>query len=621
VDGRDSNDAGARLESDAGGTRIIPHNAKSPSLLIIGGASLDLLRFAGRAERSIGGAGLYTSLAARRAGARVTMFAPRPNPMPVEFLPVAERIDWIGPIVAPDDLPSFEIAHYGSGKAELVNARWGSESLLTPANLPDNELRADIVYCGPLADPARQLAFLQYFKARGYRTAVGTYGRAVMNFRDVVRQTFEQADIFFCNTNEATLLFGGVESATTAAGKLFFITRSADGAVVVQGDYQTRVPSIAVGELDPTGAGDTFCGTTLTLLAQGVHPVLAAQQATVCAAEMVTAVGPTMLLKPPPLPAIPTDHRVEIIDAQIERIAALIARLDVVKPFDFVGADFPRVGDPHALDYFFASTLQQFCFWLDDGTRYTEPFAASLDGRTLKGSDFLWAAYRRWLDADVNELTPAGQARISREELARCYTADDRAQMPMIDKHLRCAQNYGRDMLALGWTPAEIVSRSNASDKPLSALLAQMDCIGGYKEDPLRKKSVLLAIILQQRPEQFLRADADEIVPPIIDYHLQRSCMRMGLIDVTDPRLRQSLVNRELLAESDEWIVRRCAHAAIERLVRASGKSMGAVDWFFFSARRRCPEMVEPDCTRCAADPACAHRKELFQPVRRTTFY
>ncbi len=591
------------------------------SLLIIGGASIDLLRFAGRVERSIGGAGLYTSLAAQRAGVHVTMFAPRPNPMPPELAPVAERVNWIGPIVSPDELPSFEIAHYGNGKGELVNACWGAESMLTPANLPDIELRADTVYCGPLADPARQLAFVQHFKARGYRTAVGTYSRAVKNFREIVRQAFEEADIFFCSTNEAAMLFGSIESVITDPGKVLFITRGADGVVVVQGDYQTPVPSIAVDELDPTGAGDTFCGTTLALLAQGVHPILAAQQATVCAAEMVTAVGPTMLLQPPPLPAIPNDRRVEIVDAQIERSATLIAQLDAVKPFDFVGDDFPSVGDPHALDFFFASTLQQFCFWLDDGARYTEPFAVSLRSRMLKGSDFLWAVYRRWLDIDAGGLTPAGQVRVAQDEFVRRCASDDGTLMPMLDEHLHCAQSYGRDMLALGWMPAEIVARANASDKPLHAFLAQIDHIGGYKQDPLRKKATLLAIILQQRPEQFLHADSDEIVSPIIDYHLQRACLRMGLIEVTDARLRQSLVNRELLAAEDEWAIRRTAYTAIERLQRASGKSMGAVDWFFFNARRRCPEMTEPECAHCAADPVCTHRKDLFQPVRRTTFY
>jgi hypothetical protein len=48
---------------------------------------------------------------------------------------------------------------------------------------------------------------------------------------------------------------------------------------------------------------------------------------------------------------------------------------------------------------------------------------------------------------------------------------------------------------------------------------------------------------------------------------------------------------------------------------------MGAVDWFFFNSRKRCPEMMEPVCGDCQVDPVCAHRKELFQPVLRTTFY
>ena len=596
-------------------------STKLSSLLIIGGASIDVLHFSGRTEHSIGGAGLYTSLAAHRAGANVTMFAPRPNPMPPELAPVAERINWIGPIVTPDQLPAFEIAHYGNGKAELVNARWGAESQLATENLPKEKIPADIVYCGPLADPARQLGYVRHFKSLGYRVAVGTYGHAVKHYPDLIQQIFAEADIFFCNANEATMLFGCVDDAKTIPGKFLFITRSADGATIVQGEHHTSVPSIAIKELDPTGAGDTFAGTTMALLAQGVHPILAAQQATVCAAEMVTAIGPTMLLQPPPLPSIADDPRIQIDDAQIERMTKLISQIDEVKPFDFVTDDSPRIGDPSALDYFFASTLQQYCFWHDDGARYTKPYAAPLNGRLLKGSDYLWAVYKHWLDANANGLTPLGQANVTQNEFTRRYASDDGAVMPMLNEHWQCAQDYGRDMLALGWTPADIVTRANASDKPLQTFLTQLDHIGGYKEDPLRKKSTLLAIILQQRPEKFLRVDANEPVPPIIDYHLQRSCLRKGLIEVNDARLRQSLLNRELISAQDEWAIRRAAYTAIERLQQASGKSMGAVDWFFFGARRRCPEMTEPDCAHCAADPGCAHRKELFQPVRRTIFY
>ncbi len=287
-----------------------------PTVAIIGSASLDRLFIQGDWHTSIGGAGLYTALAAHRAGARVTLFAPRPEPMPPELAPVAQRLHWLGPVCTPDELPSFEIAHYGNGRSELVNARWGAEVCLTPENLPPNGLPGAIVYCGPQADPGRPLAFIQHFQRLGRPilpskiVAAGTYGHAVKNFFDTVRQTFLHADIFFCNENEGRLLFGSVEQAATAPGKLLFITLGQRGAMVIQGNDRTYLSGQAVIEFDPTGAGDTFAGTTLALLASGAPPVEAARQAVAAAAEMVTALGPAKLLDPPPLSTSPPDPHV-----------------------------------------------------------------------------------------------------------------------------------------------------------------------------------------------------------------------------------------------------------------------------------------------------------------------
>lgn len=616
-----------------------------PSILIVGGASLDVLHFGNPRQtvRSAGGAGLYTALAAHRAGARVTMFAPRPDPMPSELAPAADRLNWVGPVVPPDQLPSFEIAHFGDGRAELVSARWGAEALLTVEALPADIVGAKhseavfrisgvdaecfaptraVAYVGPLADPARMLAFVRHFNSRGLHTAAGTYGRIAYAATEIVRQIATEADIFFCNENEAGALFGGVDTARAEPGKLLFITRGERGTLVFQGEHRTDVSSPFAAELDPTGAGDTFCGTALARLGQGVHPVEAARQACAAAAEMVTAVGPSALLRPPPPPAFPADPRVHVDESQVERVAALIAALPDIAQFSFDGPSFPPAGHPAALDFFFASTLQQFGFWEDDGERYRRPLIATIGGQSLKGSDYLWGVYRRWLDEDPAGLTPSGQARLTREALsARSRSDDGENPMPAFEMHWQQALAYGQDMLALNWTPADILARANAGHRPLQTFLTQLDHVGGYKEDPLRKKSALLAIILQQRPERFLRVEPTEPVPPIIDYHLQRSCLRIGLVEVADPALRQALIDRRLLSPADEWAVRRASHAAIERVQRLSGKPMGAVDWFFFNARRRCPEMTDPNCPRCAVDPVCAHRKELFQPVIRTTDY
>lgn len=593
------------------------------SLLIIGGASLDvLLLLQGERKKSSGGAGMYTALAAARAGAQVTMFAPRPNPMPPELAPLAERVNWIGPLVLPEQLPSFEIAHYGDGKAELVSARWGAEALLTPENLPDTKFDADIVYCGPLADPARQLAFIRHFQARGYRTAVGTYFRAVSNFRDIVRQTQIEADIFFCNENEARGLWEFENTPRLDAGKLLFVTRNAQGADVIQGNLCTRVTTTAAKEFDPTGAGDTFCGTTLAHLAKGEHPIQAARFGVAAATEMITMLGPTALLQAPPAPAPPANTRVHVDSVQVESIAARIAALPEAHGFDFTGENFPPVNHPAALDCFFAATLQQFGFWSDNGAHYLEPYITPLNGEPRKGSDYLFGVYMRLLQNDAATLTPARHAALTLDEFSQWYRDDSgTSNMPVLELHFELARAYGRDMQTLGWTPQEMVARANASERPLRTFLQMLDHIGGYKEDPLRKKATLLAIILQQRPEKFLRVNPDEIVPPIIDYHLQRSCLRTGLIRVDDRALYEKLAQRKIVSLDEEWAVRSAAYAAIVQVQKSSGKSMGAVDWFFFQARRRCPETMEPDCARCAVDAVCAQRKDLFQPVLRTTFY
>jgi hypothetical protein len=360
----------------------------------------------------------------------------------------------------------------------------------------------------------------------------------------------------------------------------------------------------------------------LAHLADGAHPVQAARYGVAAASEMITMLGPHALLQPPPAPAPPRDARVHVDPAQVERIASLIASLPDVNAFDFTGENFPPLHHPAALDFFFAATLQQFGFWSDDGTRYVEPYIARLNGRALKGSDYLFGVYMRLLQSDPDALTPTRHAALTPRELEQWYRDDDGiAHMPAFALHFEMARAYGRDMQALRRTPRDIVERANSSHKPLQTFLQMLDQVGGYQEDALRKKATLLAIILQQRPEKFLRANSDESIPPIIDYHLQRSCLRMGLIRVDDDALRQKLLRREIVSADEEWAVRSAAYDAIVQVQALSGKSMGAVDWFFFGARRYCPEMTEPDCARCAVDAVCAHAKDLFQPVLRTTFY
>jgi hypothetical protein len=266
--------------------------------------------------------------------------------------------------------------------------------------------------------------------------------------------------------------------------------------------------------------------------------------------------------------------------------------------------------------------LQQFGFWTEKQGRYDQPLIAKIGGVELKGSDYLWESFRRRVEQDADFCSPERQADLSREELLAVFRADDGGDpMPALDLHLEMARRYGRDMLALQLTPQAVLQKALASDQPLQTFLVLLDQIGGYKEDPLRKKSSLLAMILNQRPEAFLPLRNDEKIAPVIDYHALRSCLRIGLIDVLDEELKGKLSGRQIISPVEEWAVRYAAYRATEQVVALSGKSTGAVDSFFFNARKRCPEMSEPECGLCQVDSVCAHRKALFQPVLRTSFY
>jgi sugar/nucleoside kinase (ribokinase family) len=598
-------------------------------LLVIGGASLDVLHLKKRTVHSAGGAGMYTAMAARRCGARTALFGPRPDPCPELLKPVAGHLaEWLGPVVSPAGLPRFEISYRG-GETEYLKASLDAETTLSPTVLPADLSKYDLVHVTPLGDALTQLSFIQACRERGAKQISAGTGLFIVEVQPgAVRAVLEQTDYFFMNDLEAKALFGSdgwtlsAESAKTEPGKVLYVTLGAQGACIIQGDTSTTIPALPTSVLDPTGAGDTFCGATLANLLQKKHPIMAARRAVPLAAEMITQVGPTALLSDDPPPRIPLDPRVRVNQGRVRVVAEMISTLPEASPFPFVGPVLPPVGHPKTLDFFFAATLQQFSFWSVRNNRYDRPLIARIGGMELKGSDYLWEAFRRAIERDAEFCSPERQANLSREDLLEVFRADiDDDPMPALELHLEMARQYGRDMLALNLTPQAVLGKALASAQPLGTFIATLDHIGGYKEDPLRKKSSLLALILNQRPENFLPLRDDEQVAPVIDYHALRSCLRVGLIDVMDEALKNKLINRQIVSPAEEWAVRYPAYRAREEVVALSGKSEGAVDWFFFGARKRCPEMSEPECQLCQVDPVCAHRVELFQPVLRTSFY
>ena len=189
-------------------------------LLVIGGASIDMLHLADRTVTCAGGAGAYTAMAVCPCGAQVALFGPRPDPCPEELKPVVARLaHWLGSHIPPAQLPQFEISYHGA-KTDYLQASLEAETMLSPSLLPADLSEYDLVHVAPLGDPRTQLPFVQACRGRGARRISAGTGSSIADKQpQAVRAVMELADYFFLKDLEAEAVFASLGSAHTKPGK------------------------------------------------------------------------------------------------------------------------------------------------------------------------------------------------------------------------------------------------------------------------------------------------------------------------------------------------------------------------------------------------------------------
>ena len=97
---------------------------------------------------------------------------------------------------------------------------------------------------------------------------------SVEEVRELCRPVIEKASILFPSKTEAAMFTGCATDEEGCRlwanqGKLVVLKNGSDGCILYQGSEKIAVPSFSVEEVDPTGAGDTFCGAFLTALIEG----------------------------------------------------------------------------------------------------------------------------------------------------------------------------------------------------------------------------------------------------------------------------------------------------------------------------------------------------------------
>lgn len=138
--------------------------------------------------------------------------------------------------------------------------------------------------------------------ARGGRIScdldVGPELMAAPKAIEALHRVMASSSILFCGSCDLALLYPGkseedaVASLRSAGADIIAHKRGADGAVVLHGDARYDFTGHDVEEVDPSGAGDAFCGTFLAMFTQGHSVEIAGRYANAAGALAVGMRGP-----------------------------------------------------------------------------------------------------------------------------------------------------------------------------------------------------------------------------------------------------------------------------------------------------------------------------------------
>jgi ribokinase len=593
----------------------------APSVVFVGSPTQDVVIRHGVARSAAGGAAFISALAARWAGATTGVVARVPSRLPDAcaraFGPNGLHR---GGLSSHDGtLPGFRIRYDANDNAHYEDWSVALEGTLCAADIPNHWLDSWIHIAGIAADARQQLAVLRALPRDRLRgVSAGTCKAMIEAHPAETLALLNASDVFFLNEEEWSMLCpNGVPDGHQGT---VVVTRGRQGATVYNGGHEHTHAAHAATVLDPTGAGDAFCGAYLGALVTG-SPTAAVDRALEAASVVVGGTGAEPLID---WVSDRVSGRADDDPTQRETMVSAIAASAQSAAFDFTHTPHLPRDHPLALPTLWIATLHQYGFWSADAREgWTGPMLAPIEGTVRKGSDFIWAAFARAARTDSSALSAERMA--SEPDLFERICTDDTGVCPVPDVASHRALHVAHGLHMQRHEPAGyrgLLDRINQCDAPIAALLHDLRRQPGFMGDPLAKKANLLAVILTARPERWLAARDPESVQPIVDYHMMRLCLRTGLVRVDDPDLRRRLAARLWVDAAEEEAIRKATSRAIEALVADTGRSVAAIDGLFFSLGRSvCLETVEPDCARCPLQTACLQRTALFQPVFRTTDY
>jgi ribokinase len=236
-----------------------------------------------------GGKGANQSLAARRAGAAVTMAGAVGGDSFAEIALSLLRRDGVDVrLVAATARPTgcATIAVDRAGDNQIVVAP-GANAAVAAAQVPDELLRPDtVLVLQREVSMTENAALIRRARERGARIVLSLAPAGA-----VEPARLEDIDILLANEGEAAAL-GDAAAVAKRLRQALVVTRGGAGAEALLADGgRIAVPALPVEPVDTTGAGDTFAGVLAAGLDAGLALEPALRRASAAAALACLAQG------------------------------------------------------------------------------------------------------------------------------------------------------------------------------------------------------------------------------------------------------------------------------------------------------------------------------------------
>lgn len=281
--------------------------ARTHGLVCIGNLTVDeSIQPDGRRTEALGGDAVFAVLAARLAGGDATWLAPLGNDLPTGMA-AALRGAGLSLDQPRRDRPTVRnVIHYDADGGR----RWEmqcSEDDFDCLSVYPGDVRPDVLGARALVLLAMslgaQLALTPWLRAHsGAQLYLDLQEDYVTGNERELAEIVAVCDVFLPSEVEATRLArtGDLETAArrfAASGpRVVVIKRAGRGCLVLDAGRFTEVPAEVTTAVDPTGAGDAFCGAFAAAHLATGDAVSAARTASRVAALAIGAPGVTALL-------------------------------------------------------------------------------------------------------------------------------------------------------------------------------------------------------------------------------------------------------------------------------------------------------------------------------------